>query len=256
MTFSILSWNIWYRNQVEGSVKSSHLLNELKRLADQYQPDFIALNEVVKPSQAKSPLVIEYLQKLGYPYSYYSKMQQLHNYWLSGVSLSSRFKMNNEQIHAISKNAYAANNGYPGINKEVISTRIALPDGHDLKIIVAHPVAAADSLRENRVGTRNLAKLIRSDPYTQNTILLGDMNEWRLMPGAFRHKVADIMHSRTGTILHPTWHHNAHRFTPLRLNLDYIYWSKQSDYYLKNFKVLSSTISDHQPIFATFEHRP
>ncbi len=99
----------------------------------------------------------------------------------------------------------------------------------------------------------SLRQLVHSETYAKNTILIGDMNEWRLMPGAFRRKVADVMHSRTGTLLHPTWCYNAHRFTPLRANLDYVYWNTQSDFTLKDFKVLPTRVSDHRPLLATFE---
>jgi endonuclease/exonuclease/phosphatase family metal-dependent hydrolase len=255
MTFSILFWNVWYINQIEGDEKLNRLLQELKRLHDQYQPDFIALNEVVQPSKAPFPPVIEYLQKLGYDYNHYAKMAHISDYWMSGVTLSSKFKLKDQQKHVISKNGSAARYGYPDIDKEIISAEIVLPDGPDVKIIVTHPSATVDSVKQHMVGMRSLEKLIRSEPFAQNTLLVGDMNEWQFVPGSFRSSVRDVMHSRTGSILRPTWHHNARRFTPLRLNLDYVYWSKESDFYLKDFKILSSNVSDHRPLLATFQHK-
>ncbi len=121
-----------------------------------------------------------------------------------------------------------SNEAMPDLDKEVISVQATLPDGQDLKIIVAHPTAPIDSLEQHRVGMETLSQLAHSKAYAKNTILVGDMNEWRLIPGAFRRKVADVMHSRTGSSVNPTWRYNAHRFMPLRANLDYVYWSKNS----------------------------
>jgi endonuclease/exonuclease/phosphatase family metal-dependent hydrolase len=253
MTFSILFWNVWYTNQTGSDEKLARLLQELKRLNDLYQPDCIALNEVVNPSKNKLPPVVEYLRELGYSYNHYSKMAHISDYWMSGVVLSSRLKLKDQKSHIISKNGSAARYGYPDIDKEIISAAIALPDGPDMKIIVAHPSATIDSVKQHVVGMRSLEKLIRSESFTQNTLLLGDMNEWRFIPGSFSSRMQDVMHAKTGSMTNPTWRYKAHRFTPLRLNLDYVYWSKRSDISLKNFKLLSSTVSDHQPLLAVFE---
>jgi endonuclease/exonuclease/phosphatase family metal-dependent hydrolase len=253
MTFSIFFWNIWYRNQVQGDARYNRLLPELKRLTDQHQPDFIALSEAVQPSQAPLAPVVKYVQKLGYPYSHCAHMAQLDDYWMSGVALCSRFKLHQKKNIIISKNGYAIKQGYADLDKEVISAQVTLPEGQDLKIIVAHPTAPIDSLKQHRVGMESLSQLVHSKTYAKNTILVGDMNEWRLIPEAFRHKVADVMRSQTGSILHPTWRYNAHRFASLRANLDYAYWSKQSDFILKDFEVLASDVSDHRPLLATFE---
>ncbi|MGC1177106.1 MAG: endonuclease/exonuclease/phosphatase family protein, partial [Candidatus Saccharimonadales bacterium] len=242
MTFSILFWNIWYHNQVKGGARFNRLKHELKRLVDQHQPDFIALNEVVRASDDQAAPVVAYLQKLGYKYNYCANMAKLDDYWMSGAALCSRFNIDQKQRIVISKNGYAAKHGHPGFNKEAISVRATLPKGQELKIIVAHPLATVDSLKDHKVGMKSLDKIAHSETYTQNTILIGDMNEWRLIPGALRRKVSDVMHSRTGSVLHPTWRHNAYRFTPLRLNLDYMYWSKGSSFSLKDFKVLASNV--------------
>jgi len=251
VTFSILFWNIWFHSQIEGEPRADRLLNELKRFVEQHEPDFIALNEVVQSSQDGSAFVIEQLQKLGYTYTHCANPGRLYD-WLIGAALCSRFKMRTEDI-VISKDSFAAKHGYPNSDKKAISAQTALPGGHDLRIIVAHPLALIDAPKDHRIGMKKLNQLVRSEEYAKNTILIGDMNEWRLIPGSFRSKVADVMHSRTGSILHPTWRYNAHRSTPLRANLDYLYWSKDSDFTLKDFKVLVSDVSDHRPLLATFE---
>lgn len=254
MTFSILSWNIWHLNQIEGRNRLDRLLQELKIVIDHYQPDCIALNEVIQIAHNETPPVVAYLQKLGYGYTHCAKMDHMGNYWMSGVVLASRFKLTKRQRHIISKNGSAARQGYPGIDKEIISASVSIPRGFNVRIIVAHPSATIDSVKQHKVGMKSLERLVRSDEYKQNTIVAGDMNEWRFIPGSFRSRVKDAMNSQTGSMFSPTWRHNAHRFTPLRLNLDYIYWCKASGLQLENFKVLSSNISDHQPLLATFTY--
>jgi endonuclease/exonuclease/phosphatase family metal-dependent hydrolase len=250
----MLFWNIWFYNQIEGKARLNRLLDELKRFVDQYEPDLIALSEAIRILPDKSAPVIKHLQKLGYDYSHCARMAQLDDYWMSGVAICSRFPISQKQNIVISKNGYAFKKGYSDLDKEIISAQVTLPGGHDLKVIVAHPTAPIDSPKEHRVGMKSLSQLVHSQTYAKNTILVGDMNEWRLIPGAFRRKAADVMHSRTGTILKPTWYYDAHKFTPLRANLDYLYWSKQSDFSLKNFEVLASKVSDHHPLFARFEY--
>lgn len=255
MKFSILFWNIWFYNQIEGQARADRLLDELKRLVDEYQPDFIALNEVVQTADDGTVLVIEFLQKLGYAHTHHPELVRFNDYYLSGAALCSRLKFNQVQDIVISKHGFAAKRGYPGYYKKALGAQVSLPGGRNLKIIVTHPLATIDAFSDHRVAMNKLNKLVRSRPYFQNTVLVGDMNEWRLIPGAFRRKVSDVMHSRTGSVLRPTWHHNAHRFTPLRLNLDYIYWSKDSGFSMENFKVLSSNASDHRPLLASFMTR-
>lgn len=254
MTFSILVWNILYTNQTGDLNKLHRLKEELGRLIDRYQPDAVVLSEVVQSNSDTDPAIVEFLQELGYKYNHYAQMANKGDYWMSGVALCSKLKLENMQRHTISKNGSAAKWGYPEFDKENISATIRLPRGRKANIILAHTTATVDSLKEHVVGKRNLEQLIRLESsFAQNTILAGDMNEWRFMPRSFRSRVKDIMHSKTGTFINPTWRHEGHRFTPLRFNLDYIYWSKQSDFRLEDFKILQSSASDHRPLFASFE---
>jgi endonuclease/exonuclease/phosphatase family metal-dependent hydrolase len=253
MKFSIFVWNVWHINQTEDDVRFNRLKYELKKFIDQYRPDIVALSEVVKPKQFSVPPLVEYLQELGYKHNHCAKMGEFPGYWMSGVTLSSRFRLSDKQNLVISRNASAIKHGYPNINKEVIAAKLIMPGNKELKIIVAHPPAIATSFKNNRVAIESLDKLVHSEPYVKNTILVGDMNQWRLMPDSFRSRAKDAMHSQTGTLWHPTWRHNASSFTPLRLNLDYIYWSKQGDLSLKSFQVLEAKVSDHQPLLASIE---
>ncbi len=129
MTFSILFWNTWFYNQIEGEARLDRLLGELKRFVDQRQPDLVALNEAVRPSDAHLAPVVEYIQKLGYAYNHCANMAHLDNYWMSGAALCSRLELSQKQRIVISKNGYAAKRGYADLDKEVISAQVALPAG-------------------------------------------------------------------------------------------------------------------------------
>lgn len=254
MKFSILSWNIWFYNQIEGPAREKRLFDELKRLVETHEPDLIAMNEVVQSYGGDSIPALKYLDSLGYTHNHCADLGRLNDYWMSGAALCSKHRLKDPRRLVISKNGFAAKRGYPGYDKQAIGVRVAMPGKQEVRIIVAHPQATIDDLHEHKAGMRRLENLLRSKDYSENTILVGDMNEWRMIPGAFRSKVSDVMHSRTGSILRPTWRYDAHRFSPLRLNLDYVYWSKRSDFSLKDFKVLASDASDHRPLLATFEY--
>jgi endonuclease/exonuclease/phosphatase (EEP) superfamily protein YafD len=254
MVFSVLVWNVWHINQIEGQDRLNRLLLELKSLSIQHEPDCIVLSEVVQPSKNELPPVVEYLQRLGYNYSYYATMAHLPGYWMSGVAICSKYKLSDKQKHVISKNGSAAKHGYPNIDKEVISATMSLPQGLDIKVVAAHPTATVDGIRQHRDGIKSIGRLMHHKPLTQNTLLLGDMNQWRFMPRSLRSNIKDIMHVKTGSLMIPTWRYNAHRFIPIRLNLDYIYWSKVSNFQLQDFKVLPSNVSDHRPLLALFEY--
>lgn len=254
MKFSVFSWNIWHINQISGKDKLNHLLQELKNLANQYNPDCFVLCEVVQPDQNKLPPVVEHLRKLGYVNYHYGRMiiMESPDYCMSGVAICSKFKLTDKQQHVISKNGSAAKFGYPDFDKEIISATMSLPQGSKIKVVSAHPTATIDGIKPHTDGIRNISKLMHSPEFAENTILMGDMNQWRFLPRSLQARLTDIMHVKNGSFLKPTWRYNAHRFTPLRLNLDYVYWSKTSDLQLKSFKVLSSSVSDHRPLLATF----
>ncbi len=257
MTFSILFWNIWLDNQLHGKKGATHLLFELDRLANQYQPDFIGLNEVLKYKHDDIPFVLEFLKdQLGYAHNHYTTLSAHDDNWFDGAAFCSRDKIDSIKEFPLSKNSYATRRGYEGFNLQAMAAHLQLTTRHDLGIIVTHAMplipATTDILGDHYRGTHKLSQLIHSQEYSRNTILIGDMNEPRLMPRSLRGKLADVMHTETGSFFNPTWRHNAHRLTPLRCNLDYVYWSKDSDFYLKDFKVLSSNVSDHRPLLATF----
>jgi endonuclease/exonuclease/phosphatase (EEP) superfamily protein YafD len=256
MTFTILFWNIWLDNQIKGFDKSGPLLGELKRLSDEYKPNFMGLNEVLQATNSDKPFVSDFLKDVcGYAHSHYAPASPFTSDWLIGSALYSRHKFAIAESVPISNDTPAKRRGYAGCKLKVATARIHLGHKRSLNIIVAHPMhLRVHTLKDHYEGTANLEKLIRSEKYAQNTILGGDFNEPGFMPRAFKNRVHDVMNFKTGSKLWPTWRHNAYTLTPVRANLDQLYWSKNSQFQLTEFKVLDSNISDHRPLLATFEY--
>lgn len=228
------------------------MLSELQGMVDQYEPDFIGLNEVMQPTRGNPPFVLEFLKKSGYVHNHFAHPARFNDDWLVAAAFASRPEITAAKNIVVSKNGFAAKRGYPGFDKEAISARVTLPGGRSLKIMVAHPLALLDAPKDHYTAIKTLDRLLHSKEYASNTILVGDMNEWRFIPRSFRAAIADVMYHKTGSFAHPTWRHNGYRFTPIRANLDRLYWSKQSDFRLQDFRVLSSRASDHRPFLATF----
>ncbi len=249
-------WNIWLNNQINGAEGSTRLFNELERLANIFKPDFIGLNEVLQSSHANTPFISDFLNtKCGYTYSHFAPASPFTDNWTIGSALYSRVAFDNVKNVSISKDAPAEKRGYEGFEIKSIAASVIISGTRKLNIIVTHPVhLRKHTLSDHYEGTSNLEKLIRSEEFSKNTILGGDFNEPKFMPNAFKNKVSNTMNFRTGSMRTPTWHHNAHSFTPLRANLDQLYWTKNSDFKLKEFKILKTNVSDHRPIFATFEY--
>lgn len=256
MTFSILFWNIWLDNQLNGAARSNTLLKELERLTVQYQPDFLGLNEVLQSAQSNSPFVLEFLKDTcGYAYSHFASASPLTEDWLIGSALCSRIPFNSVQDVAISEDTPAKRRGHHGHHVKAIVANVTMPGSRSLQLVVAHAMHLRSyTLHDHYAGTASLEKLIRSSNYAKNTILGGDFNEPGFMPKSFKHSVSDVMHMRTGSRSRPTWRHNAQRLTPIRANLDQLYWTKNSEFTLKRFEIVDSNVSDHRPLFATFEY--
>ena len=255
MKFSILYWNIWLDNQIKGKDNSDNLLSELKRLLDLYKPDFIGLNEVLQGSNASSPFIYDYLKKeCGYKFCYFAPASKFNDDWFIGAGFCSKVKPKSIKNVAISKDTPAERRGYNGFELKAVTAKITL-DEKDINIIVAHPMHLRPyTLKDHYQGTKTLEKMVRSIEFSKNTILGGDFNEPGFMPKAFKNNVKDIMHMKTGSKQNATWRHNAKPKTLVRANLDQLYWTKDSDFKLDSFEVINTNVSDHCPIFATFDY--
>lgn len=253
MTFTLLIWNIWLKNQLGGKENPGKLLDELGRIVTEYQPDFIGLNEVLKDTEANSPFVFDYLKdEHGYEFNHFAAASPWNGDFLIGVGFCSKTKPVAIENITINKDTPATKRGYKGCTVKAIRANVEVGE-KELSIITAHPlVLRPDSIRDHYGGTKTLENLVRKEAPTKNIILGGDFNEPGFMPSAFKHKIADVMHMRTGAAWDTTWRLNGIEHVPIRANLDQLYWTKDSDLTLKKFEVLETNISDHRPMIAVF----
>ena len=256
MTFSILFWNIWVDNQIKGERDSKTLLTELKRILNDYKPDFIGLNEVLKGVDTDNPFIFDYLKsECGYEFSYFAPASQFDDDWFIGAGFCSKVKPKSIYDIAISKDTPAERRGYKGFELKAATAQMKL-NAININIIVAHPMHLRPyTLKDHYEGTKTLENLIRSREFSRNTILAGDFNEPGFMPRAFKNNVKDIMNMRTGSKRNTTWRLNAKPKTIVRANLDQLYWTKDSDFNVKSFEIIKTNVSDHRPIFATFKYK-
>jgi endonuclease/exonuclease/phosphatase family metal-dependent hydrolase len=254
MIFSVLLWNIWLDNQNKGNTRLQKLFDELSRIIVEYNPDVIALNEVLQASSKISPEVTDFLQqKLGYTDNFFTPASPLNKDWLIGDALCSRLAVQSIKFVPISDDTPAKRRGYESCKTKAIVAKIKLSNSHMFNLVIAHPMHIRPyTLKDHYDATSGLNELVRSEGLAQNTILCGDFNEPGFMPKSFKTSVSDVLEMRTGGIFSATWRHNAYPLTPIRANLDQVYWTKKGNLRLLDFKVLSSRVSDHRPILAVF----
>lgn len=256
MTFSVLFWNIWLDNQIKGSANANKLYDGFKYIFETYNPDFLGLNEVMQARDSQSPFIIDFLEReYGFRHNLFAPASPFSDSWLIGDALCSRIKPIVIEAVPISRDSPAERRGFPDCKTKAITAKIELEEGVSFNIVVAHPMHLRPyTLKDHYEATNTLNNLMRTNEFSRNTILGGDFNEPGFMPGAFRFKTNDIMNFRTGTFSNPTWRNNANDSTLIRANLDQLYWTKQSDFKLIDFKLLNTQASDHRPILATFEY--
>lgn len=255
MTFSVLFWNVWLDNEINGEHNSGKLLKELKRLIDAHKPDYIGLNEVLQDKNSSQPFILDFLKTCGYKYGFFALASPLNDDWLIGAGFCSRTKPLSIKAVPISKDTPAERRGCKGFELKAIVAQMELNKGNSISIVVAHPMHLRPyTIKDHYQGTKTLENLVRKE-LPKNALVVGDFNEPGFMPKAFKNSVNDIMHMRTGTIRNATWHHKANPKTLIRANLDQLYWSKDSNYELKSFEVINSDVSDHRPILARFAYK-
>lgn len=253
MKIKVLFWNVWLDNQINGESESNKLIDELSSLIEELNPDIIGLNEVLQNVNENTPFIYRHLNKLGYKYNYFAPASPFTDEWLIGAGMASKIKPDEQNNIIISNDSPAAKRGYENHKVKAIAASFSLNNSH-FNLIVAHPIHLQSyTLKDHFQATDKLLELVQSKEYANNTILGGDFNEPLMMPASFRGKSRSILNSRSGTILNPTWTLNAGKYTPIRANLDQIYWTKKGKVDLSSFKVIRSNVSDHKPLFATFE---
>jgi endonuclease/exonuclease/phosphatase family metal-dependent hydrolase len=254
MKLKIIFWNIWLENQLRGVSRADALLAELKKIISDYNPDCIGLNEVLKHSEHEIPLVNSFLESQGYIYHYFSHNSPFTNDWDIGTAICSKIPLKYIEEIELGRNATAEKKGHIDCPVKAVAVKLDLADLPDIGIIVAHPINLKPStIKDHFIHTKNLSDFILNSNYKENTIIGGDFNEPMYFPRSFKRRSAQHLHHITGTKKNPTWRHNTWRITPLRANLDRLFWTKNSNLELKYFEVIESHVSDHRPLFAEFD---
>ena len=253
MTVKVLFWNVWLENQLRGIKRTENLLDELKIILEKYNPDCIGLNEVLKHSDHEIPLLNDFLEKKGYIYHHYSNGSPFTDEWDIGSALCSKFPLKNVQEIELGRNVTAEKKGHFNLPVKAIAAKIAINSKVDIGVIVAHPInLKPSSIIDHFRHTKELAKFVKNSEFSINTIIGGDFNEPMHFPASFKRLTKKELHHKTGSKIDPTWRHNTWKKTPLRANLDRLFWTKNGALEIIDFEIVKTHISDHRPIFAEF----
>jgi endonuclease/exonuclease/phosphatase (EEP) superfamily protein YafD len=253
MRIRILYWNIWLENQLKGIDRSDALLEELTEIVLKYNPDCIGLNEILKHNEHEIPLVNSLLESLGYIYHYFSHTSPFTKEWDIGSAICSKLPLKYIEEVELGRNATAEKKGHIDCPVKAVAAKVELSENLNIGIIVAHPINLKPStIKDHFTHTKNLANFINNSSYRYNAIIGGDFNEPMYFPRSFKRRTATHLHHRTGTKRNPTWRHNTWKRTPLRANLDKLFWTKNGSLELSEFIVIESHVSDHRPLYAEF----
>ncbi len=253
MTFKIIFWNIWLENQLASIERSDLLLKEIDKLINKYEPDCIGLNEVLKHTEHEIPLVNKFLDDKGYIYHYFSNSSPFTKEWDIGSAICSKYPLKFVEEIELGRNVTAEKKGHLNLPIKAIAAKLDINDELDIGVIVAHPInLKPSSILDHFVHTKSLANFVKNSEFSKNTIIGGDFNEPMHFPGSFKRLTNKQLHHRTGTKANPTWRYNTWEKTPLRANLDRLFWTKDGLIELIDYKIVESNISDHRPIFGEF----
>ncbi len=244
---SILFWNVWLDNQQNGGERLEILRTQLATLIEENNPDIVALNEVLRSGDDGEPGLLSTLRSSGYVHSEYAEARPLSEDWHIGCVFASRKRTHRILVQSVGYDIGAHHRGYSG--REVKLIRASL-DGFDL--IVVHLMnITTRRLRTHFQHQQRLIELI-CQWKLKNVIMVGDFNEPRRMPFSFASRMRAEFENRTGRYRSPTWRHRNSGKNTLRSNLDKVFWTKDGDVELVEFKILDGKVSDHQPLFARF----
>jgi endonuclease/exonuclease/phosphatase family metal-dependent hydrolase len=254
MEVSVLFWNLWYDNQLDGPRQSEKLLSKLSDIVETHQPNCIGLNEVLQHKDAASPFVLDFLKKLGYKHSYFAVASPINDEWLIGAAIVSKHPLIKPEPIVLGDDTPATRRGFPGQTVKSVAAHVRLPGGKTIGFVATHPIALRlYTVRVHYIHTKSLSDFVSAGPYATNTIIGGDFNEPMRFPRSFKKMHEATLHHKSGTFRNPTWRYNASQRTPIRANLDRLFWTKQGTLELKKFEIIATNVSDHRPLAAVFE---
>jgi len=253
MQFTVLSWNIWFDNQINGTTRSDKLLAELERVIEKYQPDCICMNEVARSVDTLEPFVHTFLVSKGFVHHYFAPAGPLNNEWVVGASICSRLPFKKIESFVLGRDVPSERRGFVDATRQGITAEIKLSNDKTINIIVAHPEHLRSwTIRDHYKHTAKLTEMLKQKEYQQDTIICGDFNEPGFMPKSFARANKAALHYRTGKSFHTTWRFMAWSLMPIRANLDKLFWTRAGNLVIKRFRVIHTNVSDHRPLLATF----
>lgn len=254
MKLRVLYWNIWLENQMHGPKKAQRLIDELEELVTKHNPDIIGINEAMRHVNHTEPYILTILKAHGYDYVHFAPASPYTKDWIIGAAIASKIPLSNLEDFELGYDTRAERRGFPGEIIKAISCSITL-NNQNIHIIVSHLICLrTHTLKDHYAQARRLKEHI-GKLHSKNVILGGDFNEPRGMPRSFLSITKSMLHHRTGSLRRPTWSHNGYNLTPIRANLDRLFWSKGGNLSLQSFHVIPIKSSDHLPLVAEFEIR-
>jgi len=223
--FSILVWNVHKENEL------SHFKERLKLLIQEYPPDFLLFQEVKHP-KARAHLLD------GYSYALASNIETRMN--LYGVTTAAKVAFEHIDTAISSKREVVG----LATHKSLLITGHRQIDGGRLYLVNLHAV----NFVTLRSFTLELSKIEETLQAYQGALVIGgDFNNW----SSRRIKALDAFQERLGlqkaTLSAP--HHVKAVFSK---PIDHIFY--RGIRLLKAEAIDTGKVSDHNPIYATFEY--
>ena len=253
MTFSIVYWNIWLDNQLNEDRCRASIIPDLEAMIARYKPTSFGLCELLTRRDDGSSEVLKCLQKHGYVYQALAPAADWDDVWCIGEVIASRVPLRDTLFTPLG--AHFSNQGLDITHDRfAVSARVDMGASRPFTVTVAHLLHLAPSaLNVHYRHQQVLRQLVQKYADTGDIIVGGDFNEPRLFPFSFASRTRQRLVGKTGTVLRPTWHFEAWHSMKLGMNLDKIFWTKDSGLRLIRFRLLPYESSDHLPLYAEFE---
>lgn len=252
MNFSVIYWNVWLDNQIQGPKRLKTLVDALDAILDEYNPDCLGLNEVLQGRNERVPAVVRHLQKRGYEHVYYLPSGPWTDDWNIGDAIVSKYPIVATQ--AISLGSHFTEHGRDTSGRKAQAAEVEIiKDGVHVRVIAAHLM----NLRLHKLPTHfrhqeSLSRHIALLPHDVPVIGGGDFNEFKYMPWSFSQANRKYIQVKTGDRHEPTWFRKAQKGALLHANPDKVFWLRESGVQLTQFQVIPRFTSDHRPLYAQF----
>jgi len=235
---TIHTWNVHMHTFAEDNLYVIEELDELK------QPDVICLQEYVEGKDAST---LKWLKHNDYNITYLPFANYPQDTSISqGIFTAVKKSLKGASSPVIlRKDGPRRFRNFPN-RRGVIDTVITLEDGSIISIINFHatpPKPYTIDMRKSEFDV--LSNYLEELPKDRKVFLCGDFNFFGI--DARRNLLKNRFQHFTGTNIHKTWQHNF-PFSPLKLNLDYLFWTQNL---AVSAKLRPFKISDHRPILAS-----